>query len=94
MPTSVRDSLRLILAGYTDARATEVFGREHELWKVFEDLKEVFSNSSAVRRRPTLRVRWSTGQGNWPKVPWIAFLDGWETETTQRGVYCVLKEGG
>ena len=77
--------LQLILAGYTDARATEVFGREHELWKVFEDLKKVFSNSSAVRRRPTLRVRWSTGQRNWAKVLWIAFLDGRETETTQRG---------
>ena len=51
MPTSVRDSLQLILAGYTDALATEVFGREHELWKVFEDLEEIFSNSSAVRRR-------------------------------------------
>ncbi len=94
MPTSVRDSLQLIFAGYTDARATEVFGREHELWKVFEDLKEVFSNSSALRRRPTLRVLWSADQGNWAKVPWITFLDGRETETTQRGVYCVLKEGG
>jgi len=75
VPTSVRDSLQLILAGYVDARATEVFGREHDLWKVFEDLKEVSSNSSAVRRRPTLKVRWSTGQENWAKVPWIAFLD-------------------
>ena len=94
MPTSVRDSLQLIFAGYTDARATEVFGREHELWNVFEDLKEVFSNSSAVRRHPTFRVRWSADQGNWAKVPWIAFLDGRETKTTQRGVYCALKEGG
>jgi hypothetical protein len=86
--------LQLILAGYADAPATEVFGSEHELWKVFEDLKKGFSNSSAVRRRRILRVRWSTGQRNWAKVLWIAFLDGWETETTQRGVYCVLKEGG
>ncbi len=94
MPISIHDNLELILAGYADARATEVFGREHELWKMFEDLKEVFSNSSAVRKRPTLRVRWSTGQGNWAKVPWIAFLDERETENTQRGVYCGLKEGG
>lgn len=29
------------------------------------------------------------GQGNWAKVPWIALLDERETDTTQRGVYCV-----
>ena len=75
MPTSIRDSLELILAGYADARANEPFGREHELWIVFDELKQDFSERTPLRRRPTLRVRWSAGQGNWAKVPWIAFLD-------------------
>jgi hypothetical protein len=29
------------------------------------------------------------GQGNWAKVPWTAFLDHRETNSMQRGVYCV-----
>ena len=33
------------------------------------------------------RARFSIGQGNWAKVPWLAFLDARETDSTQRGVY-------
>lgn len=87
--THIRDNVELIFAGYTDARASKGFGKEHDLWGVFDDLKQDFSDCPPVRRRPTLRVRWSAGQGNWAKVPWITFLDERETVTTQRGEYCV-----
>jgi hypothetical protein len=90
MPTiHIRGNAELILAGYTYARASEGFGKEHDLWTVFDDLKQDFADCPPVRRRPTLRVRWSAGQGNWAKVPWVTFLDERETMTTQRGVYCV-----
>ena len=29
------------------------------------------------------------GQGSWTTIPWVALLDTRETNTTQRGVYCV-----
>jgi MrcB-like, N-terminal domain len=45
--------------------------------------------TEAVADEETLRTRFSIGQGNWAKVPWIAFLDARETDSTQRGVYRV-----
>jgi hypothetical protein len=33
-------------------------------------------------------VKWSVGQDDWARVPWIACLDDRET-TTQEGVYAV-----
>jgi len=56
---------------------------------VFNDLKGALEASPAVMRRPDLRISWSAGKGNWANVPWVAVLDGRETQTTQRGVYCV-----
>jgi MrcB-like, N-terminal domain len=45
--------------------------------------------TEAVADEETLRTRFSIGQGNCAKVPWIAFLDARETDSTQRGVYPV-----
>src|SRR5439155_104617 len=52
-------------------------------------LEDAFRKTEAVRNRPSLVVTASRGQGNWVKVPWIAFLDTRETATPQKGVYCV-----
>lgn len=89
MGTGVRESLELILARYAHARVHDPFGKQHELWNVFEGLRQAFLGHRSVTKRPTLQVSWSIGQGVWAKVPWIAFLDKRETETTQEGVYCV-----
>ena len=35
-------------------------------------------------------MRWSTGKGNWARVPWLAVLNERETTTTQRGLYVVF----
>src|SRR5205085_1998222 len=43
-----------------------------------------------VRSNSHLRVKVSTGQGNWARVPWIAVMDDRETTTTQKGVYVVF----
>lgn len=87
---SIQQNLEQILTRYASARSSEPIGKEHELWGVFEELQEEFSELEAVKSKPTLKVSWSAGQGVWAKVPWIAFLDSRETNTTQKGVYCVI----
>jgi hypothetical protein len=83
----LKTNFELVLSRYLQAR-TQTFGKEHDLWKVFERLAHTFTEY--VRNRPTLKVKWSVGQGNWARVPWIAFLDSRETTSTQRGVYPVF----
>src|SRR5688572_5827153 len=75
-----------ILSNYLFARMKR-FGREHALWQVFEELSEQFRNYAIDR--PTLGVKWSVGKGNWARVPWIAFFDSRETNSTQNGVFPV-----
>jgi len=75
-----------ILSNYFRARLRP-FGREHSLWRVFEDLSSDFRKY--VNNRPALKVKWSVGKGNWVRVPWIAFLDQRVTNSTQYGVYPV-----
>jgi MrcB-like, N-terminal domain len=84
----VRSNLELILNGYVAARSGEPFGSQHKLWGVFEKLKTAFARLKFVQAHGLL-VRWSAGQGNWAKVPWIALLDPRETSTTQCGIYIV-----
>src|SRR5947209_1679468 len=84
----MRELLEKILQDCPSARTSLKFGREHELWSVFADLEKALSETEAAQGYPTLKIRWSVGQGNWAKVPWVAFLDSRETSTTQRGVYC------
>jgi 5-methylcytosine-specific restriction protein B len=82
---SIQQNLERILSRYTSARSSEPIGKEHEVWGIFEELHEEFSELQAVKSEPTLKVSWSAGQGVWAKVPWIAFLDSRETTTTKRG---------
>lgn len=88
--TVIREGLEKVLSKYAIARANEKFGAQHGLWSIFEGLRQALATGDAVKRRPELKVTWSVGQANWAKVPWIAFLDERETNTTQRGVYCVF----
>ncbi len=87
---SMRDGLEQIMQKYVSARNGEKFGAEHPLWSLFKDIRTTLRDVEAIRSRPNPVVRSSIGQGNWAKVPWIAILDGRETETTQHGVYCVF----
>jgi 5-methylcytosine-specific restriction protein B len=84
----LRAGLEAILARYAAAR-TDQFGKQHPVWQIFQDVADTLTASTPVSSRPTLNVDWSAGQGNWARVPWISFLDSRETNTTQRGVYCV-----
>ena len=85
---SIRDGLEEILAHYASARADEAF-KGHELRSTFKGLAHAIAATSAVGERPELVVRPSIGQGDWAAIPWVSLLDVRETDTTQRGVYCV-----
>jgi hypothetical protein len=85
----IADALQFVLEDYRSARESEQFGSNTEIWQTCQRLKEVLQTSPPVLGRPTLQVTWSVGQGNWARVPWIAFLDSRETDSTRHGVYCV-----
>jgi 5-methylcytosine-specific restriction protein B len=84
----IQQSLQGILDSYINARTNQTFAG-HSIRLVFKSIQEAVNSLPAVTVSPTLRVKWSIGQGTWAKVPWIALLDERETDTTQRGVYCV-----
>jgi hypothetical protein len=87
---SIRASLETLLAEYGEARTSQPYGKQAPVWASFERLGDAFTAAPPIESRPTLRVQWSAGLGNWARVPWVAFLDARETTTTQRGVYPVL----
>lgn len=81
----VKTAFDNILSSYFRARL-KPFGRERGLWRMFEDLSRYLQDAS---QRPSLRIKWGVGKGNWARVPWIAFLDDRETNSTRHGVYPV-----
>lgn len=86
---SLQEGLESALRDYPGARQSSFTGT-HPINAVFHDLVQRLQSSAVVKNVPTLRVRFSTGQGNWARVPWIAILDDRNTTTTQSGVYCVF----
>lgn len=88
--TTIAQCLESILSNYTDARKQAPFGKEHALWKQFEELERVMEHHPVIQRHENIKVAWSVGQGNWARVPWVALLNRNETTTTQHGVYVVF----
>ncbi|MDQ4077928.1 MAG: DUF3578 domain-containing protein [Chloroflexota bacterium] len=86
----LQNTLESILEIYANATPGEGFGKEHVLWSRFEQLRNELASSQTVKNYPTVKVTWSAGKGRLAKVPWVAFLDTRETDTTQRRVYCVF----
>jgi hypothetical protein len=85
--TYVKTAFDNILGNYLRARL-KPFGRQNALWRVFAELSDHFQTH--LNDRPTLKVKWGVGKGNWVRVPWIAFLDSRETDSTKHGVYPVF----
>ena len=85
----IQQDFEAILGRYTHARKGEPFNGEHEIFKFFESIRESISQSEVVRSRPHIRVKFSAGQRNWARVPWIAFLDSREIilQRTKRNIY-------
>jgi 5-methylcytosine-specific restriction enzyme B len=89
IPNPLQAGLEAVLARYVQAR-NEPFGGQHDVAQLLSRLGQEFQGSAEVRKRSHVEVRASSGQGNWARVPWIAFLDARETNTTQQGVYPVI----
>lgn len=83
----LRDALLRVLSDYAAAKTEPMKG--HPLLDFRRQMEDALAGIDPVRGRPSLEVKVSYGQGNWARVPWIAFLDERETTTTQRGVYPV-----
>ena len=61
-----------------------------KMWKSFDACAKYLRSHELLESYPHIKVKASVGQGNWARVPWIAFLDDRETESTQKGVYGVI----
>ena len=82
----IQAALEQFMEMYPEKRSRP-FGTDQELWAVINGLQQRLSSLPAVTSRPTVRVTWSVGQGNWARVPWLAIIDTRVTDTTQRGIY-------
>jgi 5-methylcytosine-specific restriction enzyme B len=87
--TTLAEGLEAALQQYPAARRAP-FAGSHPVNAVFHGLSQGLQSTDSVKEIPNLRVRFSTGQGNWARVPWIAILDDRMTTTIQSGVYCVF----
>jgi hypothetical protein len=87
---SLQQLLEEILSRYLGARSTNDFGRNRPIWRAFTRVESAIANLSALRNRPTLRVEWSAGKGEFARVPWIAIIDSREVEAPRGGIYCVF----
>jgi 5-methylcytosine-specific restriction enzyme B len=84
---SLQSLLERILSEYLRARSQGSFGGSHPVWQKFTDLKRAIEELPALDARPTLRVEWSVGKGNWARVPWVAIIDSREVGAPTGGVY-------
>lgn len=91
-PTStlLQNGLESILAVYAEARAHEPFGRDHQVWFLFQALTRGLAASGPLRTRPGLKVTFGVGQGSWAKVPWVALADAREGGSHEAGLHAAL----
>lgn len=87
MAPGLRDLLARVLNEYGQAR--QVPSGSSDLWKARQEMESIIQGLDVVKAHPQLRAKLSFGRGNWASVPWLAFLDARETDTTQDGVYPV-----
>ena len=88
-PDGIRGDIERFMEMYPERRSRP-FATDQELWSVISSLQQRLKTLPSVARRPTLKVTWSVGQGNWARVPWVSFLDSRVTDSTQRGIYGVF----
>jgi hypothetical protein len=85
---SSREDILHIFSRYLTAKTDH--GALNEVRETFRSLQGKLQNLEALKKRSSIEVSFGTGIGGIANVPWIAFLDRRETETTQRGIYCVF----
>lgn len=85
----MKSSLTSIMSKYLEISSTP-FKKNDELTGYFNEFANKYEIAGLKKKYPDIELKWSTGQGNWAKIPWIAFLDRRETTTTRKGVYPVI----
>ena len=85
---SINEILNNILNNYLEDKL-KPFSSEHQVYQDFENILEPLERI-AQDINPNIKVKKSVGLGNWATIPWIAFLDKRETNTTQDGIYVVI----
>jgi len=88
--TGLSDALQEVLSSYCGARGSAPFSGDHPVFASFQRFVQLLLLTEPVKSNPHLKVKFSAGQGNWARVPWIAIMDERETTSTQRGTYCVF----
>jgi hypothetical protein len=83
---ALHDDFEWILENYS---RTTKFSKNHPVYVRLKGISQQLASKPSIKNRPNLHIEGSVGQGNWARVPWIAFLDDRETNSTQRGVYPV-----
>lgn len=81
--------LERILADYARAREVEAFGRNSEMWRTFDQVRNALIQMDEVSTRATLSVKPGVGIGNWANVPWVGILDSRAAQSIRDGIYCV-----
>lgn len=84
-----RQGLDAILSRYIDSKAHDRFDASHPLWGQAKVLQRTLESTGLVKDRVHLKVRFSFGQGNWARIPWLAFLDNRVAQATSAGVYII-----
>jgi hypothetical protein len=83
----IQGSIESILSRYIAARSGEPFGKSHQIWSLFEGLQRALSSSDPLRKRPSVKVTWSAGKGNWANIPWMALVDTRDQSAPRGGIY-------
>ncbi len=78
-----------ILEKYPEAINSK-FSSGHPVYQLFSKAQDMLKKAPFIKKNQDLFVKASCGQGNWARVPWIAFLDKRDTDTTRKGVYAVI----
>ncbi len=71
----IKETIESILDKYIESKTTEQFSHASNAVKSFKMLDAELSSSTPVSSRPSLTTSFSCGQGNFARVPWLAFLD-------------------
>src|SRR5439155_15396050 len=52
--TAIKPLLQEILSGYSNARLTQPFGKQSQMWKLFASLRSILDKSDPVATRPSI----------------------------------------
>jgi hypothetical protein len=85
----IREAIQKFLNQFPEVRDATA-GVRPEITPLIERIGFAIEGLPAVKQHTHVGVSWSLGAGRWASVPWVALMDDRETDSTQRGIYCVF----